>query len=75
MYDNGSLGVVQVDENHLRKGYGSLIVKGISRKIAEHFSMDITALVVQGNEKSLSLFAKLGFRETGKHTWFGIKKK
>ena len=75
MYDNGSLGVVQVDENHLRKGYGSLIVKGISRKIVAEYELDVTALVVQSNERSLQFFTKLGFKQTGEHTWFGMKNK
>lgn len=55
-YDNGSLAILQVDENHLRKGLGSLIVKEISRKIVEKFDCDVISLVVHENLKSFNLF-------------------
>lgn len=73
-YDNGSLGVLQVDENHLRKGYGSLIAKALSRKIAEAFESDITALIKYDNFESMSMFTNLGFKAAEKHLWLVLKR-
>jgi ribosomal protein S18 acetylase RimI-like enzyme len=73
-YDNGSLGVLQVDEKHLRKGYGELVTRAILKKISESFHCDVISLVVYENEKSINLFKKLGFRALGGHTWFGFQK-
>lgn len=72
-YDNGSLGVLQVDENHLRKGLGSLIAKAISRKIAVEEDCDVISLIVHKNVKSLNMFKKIGFTEAGPYTWFVLK--
>lgn len=72
-YDNGSIGVLQVDEGHQRKDYGCLIVQAMSKIIAEEFDSDVTALIVSHNIKSLKMFAKLGFKEAGDHTWYGMK--
>lgn len=74
-YDNGSLAVLQVDNGHLRKGYGSLIAKIMCKKIANEFNIDVTALIQHENVKSLGMFTKLGFKEVGPHTWFVMKKK
>lgn len=74
-YDNGSIGVLGVDPKHFRKGYGSFLVKAISKKIAEELDSDVTALVQHENEKSISMFKKAGFREAGPHSWFLLKYK
>lgn len=73
MYDSGALGLVQVDKNHLRKGFGSLIVKAMSKKIAEELEIDITATIVESNKISSEMFTKLGFKPIDKHSWFGLK--
>lgn len=70
----GSLATLQVDENHKRKGYGELVTKAISKKIAEELDVDITANVVLANFKSLNLFKKLGFSEIDKNFWITVKK-
>lgn len=70
MYDNGALGAVQVDENHLRKGYGSLVTKAMSKKIAGEYDLDVIGFIVATNENSLKMFAKLGFKSTTRHKWF-----
>lgn len=76
MYDNGSLAILQVDDNHLRKGYGSLMAKAMSKKIAEEFEIDVTTLIARTNSNSQKMFAKLGFKETaGGHKWFTMKHK
>ena len=74
IYDSGSIGVMQVDENHLRKGYGSLIVKAISKQFVEEFDVDVTALIANTNVKSLNMFMKLGFKESGRHSWFVLNR-
>lgn len=68
-YDNGSLALLQVDEQHLRKGYGSLVAKAISKRIAIEFDSDVTAMIVKHNQKSMNMFTKLGFVGVGPHTW------
>lgn len=73
--DFGSLSTLQVDEKHLRKGYGSLIAKAISKKIATENDVDITSNVVFENFKSLNLFDKLGYEEVDKNYWIGVKKR
>ncbi|XP_070489891.1 uncharacterized protein [Chironomus tepperi] len=73
-YDNGALGVLQTDPKYLRKGLGSVAVKSFSKKIAEEFQCDNIALVVHGNEKSMNLFTKLGFKNLGSHTWYNLIK-
>lgn len=71
-YDNGSLAILQVDDKHLRKGFGSLVVKEISKRIAIKCECDVISLVLHENLKSINLFKKLGFEELGGHTWFGL---
>lgn len=71
-YENGSLGVLQVDENHLRKGYGNLIAKALSKSIAVEDDCDVTAQIVKENVKSLNMFSKLGFKPDGPHSWYVV---
>ncbi|KAG5676071.1 hypothetical protein PVAND_005925 [Polypedilum vanderplanki] len=40
-YDNGSLGVLQVDQKHLRKGFGEIVVRAMIKKIAEFCNLKI----------------------------------
>ncbi|KAG5666206.1 hypothetical protein PVAND_017651 [Polypedilum vanderplanki] len=54
-YDNGSLGVLQVDQKHLRKGFGEIVVRAMIKKIAEFCNCDIISLVVSENVKSMNL--------------------
>lgn len=67
--DFGTLAVLQVDDNHLRKGYGSIIAKAISKKIAEECDIDITTNIVLSNFKSVNLFDKLGFHDIDNNHW------
>lgn len=69
-YDNGSLGVLQVDEKHLRKGYGNLIAKALSRRIAFEDDCDVVSLIAYENVKSINMFTKIGFEPADRHTWF-----
>lgn len=72
--DFGSLSTLQVDEKHLRKGYGQIVTKAISKKIAEESDVDISSNIVHANFKSLNLFSKLGFKEIDKNYWIGVRK-
>ncbi|CRK88091.1 CLUMA_CG001876, isoform A [Clunio marinus] len=72
-HDSGALGVLQVDSNHLRKGYGSIVAKAISKKIAEEDDCDINATIVSENVKSVEMFKKTGFKEEWQ-TWLLVIK-
>lgn len=64
----GSLGLLQVAEAHKRKGFGSLMTKIFSKKLAED-GLDVTGTVVIHNVASQMLFKKLGFKRTITVTW------
>ncbi|XP_075154016.1 uncharacterized protein LOC142227385 [Haematobia irritans] len=56
----GSLGLLQVEESHRRKGLGKLVVKIMSKYLAEK-GTEVTATVVFTNTPSLCMFKQLGF--------------
>lgn len=58
----GSLGLLQVEEKYFRRGYGALVAKEISRLIAKN-GYDITSNIVVGNDKSVNLFEKIGYKK------------
>lgn len=72
--DFGSLLALQVDENHLRKGYGEIVTKAIAKKIAHENDVDITSNIIHENINSLNLFTKLGFKEIDRNFWMDLKK-
>jgi predicted GNAT family acetyltransferase len=72
--DFGSLAALQVDEKHLRKGYGEIVTKAISKKIAVECDVDVTCNIIHANFKSKNLFLKLGFEELDNNFWIGVKK-
>jgi L-amino acid N-acyltransferase YncA len=74
MHDFGSLLLLQVVENHLRKGYGVLVTKAIAKKIAEVNGHSTVASVVTSNFKSINLFEKLQFKRSDTNYWVGIMK-
>ncbi|KAH8325579.1 hypothetical protein KR067_001957 [Drosophila pandora] len=65
---DGLLAVLQVKESHKRRGFGVLIVKEFSRRVALQ-GHDIIAEVDKENEASASLFKKLGFKVIGQCHW------
>lgn len=64
----GLLLALQTDENHLGHGYGSLVARAMSKKIAE-MGHDVYAGVFEVNTPSRALFTKLGFKVTGQFHW------
>lgn len=58
--------------DHRRKGYASLMVKAISKKMANELNCDITAFVALENSKSLKLFKKLRFEQDEGCSWLGF---
>ena len=69
-----ALGALQVDVNFLRKGFGSIVAKGLSKKIAIERDYDITAHIILNNTNSLSMFQKIGFKEIENNYWIGVQK-
>lgn len=74
-YPTGGLGILQVDEKHLRKGFGGLITKSMARKIIEEYDIEVTALIAKTNVKSLNMFTSLGFKAIDRHSWLVLKMK
>lgn len=64
----GSLGLLQVEDSHKRRGLGQLAVKLMSKYLAEH-DIKVTAPVVVTNVASRSMFEKLGFKIIDKVHW------
>lgn len=58
------LGVLQTDEKYKGQGFGSLVVKAFSKKVAE-LDQDIYIEVNEKNQASRTLFEKLGATSIG----------
>ncbi|XP_065356120.1 uncharacterized protein LOC135950512 [Calliphora vicina] len=67
----GSLGLLQVMDTHKRKGFGNLIVRYMSKLLAEN-EIEVTAPVVIDNVASRAMFEKLGFKVIEKVYWADI---
>ncbi|XP_031628311.1 uncharacterized protein LOC116344072 [Contarinia nasturtii] len=68
----GFLGIFQTDENYCRRGYGGLVLRCISKKIAE-LGHDVYASINEENTVSRSLFEKYGFKTNEKANWIPTK--
>lgn len=64
----GLLGALQTDKGHLHQGYGTLVTKYVSKKIAK-MGQDIYAGIIYENYPSRNLFEKLGFERVGDVHW------
>ena len=74
-YQSGSLTGLQVlDDGKKRRGLGSIMVKTMSKKLAEK-QYDTFGCIVDGNDASLKLFKKLGFECIDQVYWIGIEPK
>lgn len=62
------MGVLQTDEKYYGHGYGALVSKCLSKKIAE-MGFDVYVEISEDNNASRSLFDKHGFVPVGKVHW------
>jgi N-acetylglutamate synthase-like GNAT family acetyltransferase len=75
MYDVGALAALQVKEKYLRRGYGTLLVKAISKKFSQSFNCDVLANTSYDNNQSISLLTNLGFIEIDSNSWIDVMRK
>ncbi|KAG5668947.1 hypothetical protein PVAND_016853 [Polypedilum vanderplanki] len=73
-YDHHCLLALQVDANHLRKGFGILAAKALTKKLAEEKKVDVVTTIVCENYKSKNLFDKIGFNQIDNNLWIGVIK-
>lgn len=64
----GALGLLQVAEEHKRKGLGSLMTKIFSKKLAEE-GLDAIGCIILDNVVSQKMFKNLGFEKIIAVTW------
>ncbi|XP_017029391.1 uncharacterized protein [Drosophila kikkawai] len=65
---DGLLAALQVKDSHKRRGFGVLIVKEFSRRVALQ-GLDVMTEVDQDNQASSALFHKMGFQVIGQCHW------
>lgn len=65
----GLHGGFQTDENHHRKGYGELVMRYVSKKVAESLGHDMYASILEKNDPSRKLFEKNGYRLIDEVHW------
>ena len=65
----GGLGMVQTMESHRRKGYAQIVIKALSKKIAETTGNASTAFAVVGNKRSEDMFAKMNYKRICLVNW------
>lgn len=63
VFDFGSLAALQVVEKYQRRGFGEIIAKAITKKIAIENDIDVTSFYVDGNLASQRLVEKIGFKK------------
>lgn len=66
------VGALQTDEKYYGKGYGALIARYVSKKIAE-MGHDVMAGIYHENTASRPLFEKHGFTPIGEVHWISTK--
>lgn len=72
-YETGVLTALQVEEKHKRNRYGELLLRAMSKEVGQQGD-DVTACIVEGNQPSLQLFEKVGFKFTGTYIcWLGFE--
>ncbi|EDW28922.1 GL18696 [Drosophila persimilis] len=65
---DGFLAALQVKDSHQRRGFGAVVVKEYSRRVAL-LDYDVIAEVYPGNKASSGLFRKLGFKVIDQCRW------
>lgn len=66
------MGVLQTDEKYTRRGYGAMVIKSLSKRVAR-MGFDVQVEIVESNTPSMSLFEKLGFKPIAKLQWIVTK--
>ncbi|XP_017051516.1 uncharacterized protein LOC108095091 [Drosophila ficusphila] len=64
----GYLGALQVRDSHKRRGFGSVVTREISYRLAAQ-GHDVMALVGHSNKPSSGMFSKLGFQVIDQCLW------
>lgn len=57
--------MLQTIESAKRNGYGALVMKAFSKKLAEEDNLDVIGYIVGENEPSKKLFESIGFSFIG----------
>ncbi|XP_055598405.1 uncharacterized protein LOC129747982 [Uranotaenia lowii] len=65
---NGALGALQVDAQHLKRGYGTMVVIDMAQRLAD-MNQDCFAFVSSDNIPSTKMFEKLGFLQIDIAYW------
>lgn len=68
----GLLTALQTDKNYYGKGYGALVARYVSNKIAE-IGHDIYVVISEENIPSRKLFEKLNFKSIGEVNYICTK--
>ncbi|EDW64938.1 uncharacterized protein [Drosophila virilis] len=68
---DGLLATLHVQNAYKRRGFGSLIVRALARRIAD-LGDDVTAEIYAENIPSVNMFNKLGFRVIDQCHWLNI---
>jgi ribosomal protein S18 acetylase RimI-like enzyme len=71
----GAVSFIQTIEAAKCKGYATLMLKILSKRLAAEDQDDVLAFVLQTNDVSNHLFQKNGFEIVGRCSWFGTKAK
>lgn len=67
--------VLQTLDSHKKKGYAELVVKALSKKLAEDHDIEPLAFIVKNNFASEKLFSKIGFKYYQDVSWIKLKLK
>lgn len=62
------MGAIQVDSQHLGKGYGTIICRAMTKKLGD-LGEDAFACVGEHNTPSNRMFSSAGFKVTDKAHW------
>lgn len=62
------LGAIQVDSKHLGKGYGSIVCRAVTKRLAE-LGEDAFACVAEHNIRSNRMFSSAGFKVVDRAHW------
>jgi ribosomal protein S18 acetylase RimI-like enzyme len=68
----GHPAMLQTEEKHMKKGYGSLVTRVLSKEIAEEGHWPVCSVMLN-NERSKRMFEKLGFRSIGTCVFISLK--